>query len=321
MSKLIAILVTMKQRKRLIVRNVVSHCYQRTAGSVVIFYNISDYLVFFTIFCTTARKYKIKILSLCLMADHIHICISEERKGELSAFVREYSKLFSRVHNRTCHTQGNLFESPFGSAPKFGDKKARANLIYIGNNAPERRLCRNAEEYRWNFLAYAVCTHPFSKSFSAKDSSPIFRNIRKVVTTSFQKGKYLTYEQLQFWFKKLNREAKEQLTDFIISTYNIIDYPSAIRFFDSYENMLAAMHSNTGSEHDLNEVFIGKSDTYYASMSSLLLTRMKFMDVHDVLGLPIAEKFQVFLQLNKYTDAFPEQIAAFLRMPLSRAEK
>lgn len=183
MSKLIAILVTMKQRKRLIVRNVISHCYQRTTGGVVIFYNISDYLVFFTIFCTTARKYKVKILSLCLMADHIHICISEERKGELSAFVREYSKLFSRVHNRTCHTQGNLFESPFGSAPKFGDKKARANLIYIGNNAPERRLCRNAEEYRWNFLAYAVCTHPFSKSFSAKDSSPIFRNIRKVVTT------------------------------------------------------------------------------------------------------------------------------------------
>lgn len=122
MSKLIAILVTMKQRKRLIVRNVISHCYQRTTGGVVIFYNISDYLVFFTIFCTTARKYKVKILSLCLMADHIHICISEERKGELSAFVREYSKLFSRVHNRTCHTQGNLFESPFGSAPKFGDK-------------------------------------------------------------------------------------------------------------------------------------------------------------------------------------------------------
>lgn len=321
MSKLIAIFAAMKQRKRLTVRNVVSHCYQRTAEGVVIFYNISDFLVFFTIFCVTATKYKVKILSLCLMADHIHICISEERKGELSAFIRDYSKLFSRVHNQTCHTQGNLFERPFGSAPKFGDKKARANLIYIGNNAPERRLCMRAEEYRWNFLAYATCNHPFSKPFSAEESSPFFRNIRKVVTASFQKGKYLTYQQLQFWFKKLNREAKEQLTDFIISTYNVIDYPSAIRFFDSYENMLAAMHSNTGSEYDLNEVFIGKSDAYYASMSSLLLTRMGFKDVHDVLGLPNEEKFQVFLQLSKYTDAFPEQIAAFLRMPLIRVEK
>lgn len=225
----------MKQRKRLIVRNVISHCYQRTAGGVVIFYNISDYLVLFTIFCTTARKYKVKILSLCLMADHIHICISEERKGELSAFVREYSKLFSRVHNRTCHTQGNLFESPFGSAPEFGDKKARANLIYIGNNAPERRLHSS-----------------FLQIFLRQGLVPDIPQYPQSRYNFFPKRKILDIRATSVLVQKVEQ----------------------------------------GSKY-----------------------------VHDVLGLPIAEKFQVFLQLNKYTDAFPEQIAAFLRMPLSRAEK
>ncbi len=308
-------------RKRRIVRNVLHHCYQRTVDGVIIFYCISDYLVFYTILCTVARKYKVRILAVSLMADHIHLSVIEERKGDLSAFFQEYTSRFSRVHNQVCHRKGSLFESRYGCATKSGDKKARTNLIYVGNNGPERRLCRRAEEYRWNFLAYAISDHPFSEKYVAKNASGTLRSARKTIESKQKRGLPLTYKLLQFLFSHLNRVEKEQLVDYIICQYNVLDYGSAIKFFDSYENMLSAMHASTGSEYDLNEVFVGKSDVHYARMSMLVLNELGLEDVHDVLSLSLAEKFRVFQLLSNKTDAFPEQIAAFLRMPLERAGK
>ena len=309
----------MESRKRRIVRNILHHCYQRTADGVVIFYCISDYLVFFTIFCTVARKYQVRILAMSLMVDHIHLSVIEERKGDLSAFIQEYSSRFSRVHNQVCQRKGKLFEHRYGCAPKFGDKKARTNLIYVGNNAPERRLCRQAEEYRWDFLAYAVCEHPFSETYKANHATSNLRSARKIIAEKQRKGLPLSYQLLQVLFTRLNRTEKEQLVDYIICQYNIIDYSAAIRFFDSYEDMLSAMHASTGSEYDLNEVFIGKSDAHYARMSALVLNEPGINDIHDVLTLSLAEKFRIFQRLCSKTDALPEQIAAFLRMPLERA--
>ncbi len=83
--------------------------------------------------------------------------------------------------------------------------------------------------------------------------------------------------------------------------------------------MLTAMHANIGSEHDIKEVFTGKSDAHYARMTAILLKEEGFQDIHDMLALDIKEKFRLFLLLHRKTDALPKQIAAFLRMPLSES--
>ena len=306
--------------RRRIVREVLHHCYQRTVDRVLIFYCVSDFLVFFTVLSVVASKHKVRLLSLCLMADHLHLSIIEEGKGELTTFVRDYSSRFSRLHNQVCHCSGPLFEPQFGCAPKMGDKRARTNLIYVGNNAPERRLCKNAEEYRWNFLAYAVSDHPFSDKYVSRKASYALNNARKVVLSRHERGLPLSYELLKNLFFPLCKKEKDQLVDIIVSTYNMLDYPSAIRFFDSYDAMLTAMHASTGSEYDLNEMFIGKSDVYYAKMSAFIVGELGFQDVHDVLALSVDEKFIIFQRLLRMTDAFPEQIAAFLRMPLQWAK-
>lgn len=306
--------------RRRIVRDVLHHCYQRTVDRVLIFYCVSDFLVFFTVLSVVAAKHKVRLLSLCLMADHLHLSIVEEGKGELAAFVRDYSARFSRLHNQVCHCSGPLFEPQFGCAPKIGDKRARTNLIYVGNNAPERRLCKNAEEYRWNFLAYAVSDHPFSDKYVAREASYALKNARKVVLSRYEKSLPLSYEMLKNLLAPLTRKEKEQFVDIIVSTYNMLDYASALRFFDGYDAMLTAMHASTGSEYDLNEVFVGKSDAYYAKMSALVVGELGFGDVHDVLALPADEKFRIFQYLLRMTDALPEQIASFLRMPLQRTK-
>jgi hypothetical protein len=236
----------------------------------------------------------------------------------LAAFQGESTRKFALVHNPVCHATGPLFESTFGSVPLFGDKKVRTNLCYVGNNPVERRLCKKAEEYRWNYLAYGSSDHPFSEKLVLRKSSWAMRRAVQEVRAMKRTRKPLSYKQLQRLFESLGRKEKLQLCDFIISIYNVIDYRTASRFFDSYDEMLAAMHANTGSEHVLNEIFIGKSDACFAKMISIVNKELNLKDIHDVLALPAEEKYALFQQLLLKTGALPEQVAKFLRLPLHK---
>ena len=232
--------------------------------------------------------------------------------------MRLCSTSFAREYNEVCHRQGPLFESPFGSAPKIGAKKARTNLIYVGNNPVERQLSVRAEDYRWNFLAFAVSDHPFSKRIVLRQVRWALRQAITEVKHQHARGKPLSYAQLQRLFKPLTPEERQQLTDKIISTYNVIDYHAAIAYFNSYEDMLTAMHATTGSEYDLNEIFTGKSDAHYARMAAVVMRELQPNDIHDILSLPEVDKKRIFQLIRRYCDAPAEQIGKFLHMVVGR---
>lgn len=306
-------------KRRRFFKDILTHCYQRSADDGVLFYTYSDHLVFFTQYCVLARKHGIQVFSLCQMPDHVHDSVAARRMADLSAFKREINAGYSRMYNSYYGREGAVFEGPFGSAPKVGAKKGRTNLVYVGNNPVERQLVEKAEDYRWNYLAYAGSDHPFSQKLVVRDARWPLRKAVKEVKAQFQRGKPLSFAQLQRLFVPLNRKESLQLTDFIITTYNCIDYDAAIRFFDSPGDMLATLHATTGSEHDLNEVFVGKSDLPYVKMTNILLRENKWKDIHAILSLTTDEKFDLFLQLRTQTDALDEQIAKFLHMPLKKA--
>ena len=143
---------------------------------------------------------------------------------------------------------------------------------------------------------------------------------RAVAEIKYQnkQGKPLTYRQLQRLFASLDMNERKQLVDFIILTYNIIDHEAAIRFFSSYEDMLLSMHANTGSEYDINEVFVGKSDACYAKMAQILRKEFGIRDIHDIFALTEEERLSLLPRLLGRTEATPGQVASFLQVPLSR---
>lgn len=303
------------EKGRTTARGIVIHCYQRTVNGELLFYSVSDYLVFFTIFCIEARKYGVRVLALCLMPDHFHVSIVVENSKALSDFISSVTRKYAIQSNITCHRSGQLFARPFGSAPKYGAKKARTNFIYVGNNGVERQLCHKAEDYRWGFLKYAVSASPFSEPLVMRNASVDMKRAVRSVRSYLAKSKELNYALLQRLFRPLSRQEKEQLTDFIISSYDVINHAGAARFFDGYENMLEAMHTNTGSEYDLNEVLVGKSDAHYAVMCSILLKELPIADIHDIFLKNDDERFELYHLLQRKTDATPEQILKFLRLP------
>ena len=304
----------MKRRK--FIKDILTHCYQRSADDGVLFYTYSDHLVYFTLYCTLARKHGIRILGLCQMPDHVHDSVRAKRKEDLGAFKCELNSSFSRQWNDRSRTKGAVLERRYGWAQKLGDKKARTNLIYVGNNPVERRLVEKAEDYRWNYLAYSISCHPFSEKLVIRDARWPLQKAVKEVKTQFNAAKPLNYAQLQRLFAPLDKKEKLQLADFIITTYNCIDYEEAIRFFDSREDMFTALHATTGSEYDINEVFVGKTDAPYTHMTAFLLKNHYVEDIHDILSLSIDEKYDLFLRLKPEVDVPAEQIGKYLHLPM-----
>lgn len=305
-------------KNRVFIKDILIHCYQRTVDGGVLFYSFGDHLAFFTHYCILARKYGIHVIALCQMPDHIHDLVMATHKTDLESFKRDLNSRFAHNWNLQANLKGPVFESPYGSAPKIGDKKARTSIIYVGNNPVERRLVKKAEDYRWNYLAYVKTDHPFSKKLVIRRASHSLRKAIKEINFYHKVLKPLNQAQLKRLFKPLGHEERLQLVDYIINTYNIIDYKYASRFFGDYKDMVASMHVNTGSEYDINEVFVGKTDVCYQKMTCLLKSEYQLEDIHEILSLPLREK-NVISQYLLHRTGFPSvQISKFMHLPRQR---
>ena len=292
----------------------VNHCYQNTVGGGLLFYSVSGYLVMFTIICVAARRYGVRVLKVCLMPDHVHGSYVAESLQELSGFIGFYTSFFAKEFNDVCGRRGQLFNRPYGSAPKYGDKKVRSNFIYVDNNPVERHLVEKAEDYRWNFLAYANTGNPFSQKVIRRKASSALKNAMSMVDVLHGKGRFLTFKVLHNWFGKLNAKEANQLVDYIITKYNVIDYEGSTCYFGSYGNELLALHSTSGNEYDIKEPFVGKRDDCYAKLSSILARSKKYKTVYEVMGLPEEKRWGIFSHLYGRTEATREQLKKFLHL-------
>lgn len=294
------------------------HCYQNTIDGFLLFYSISDYLVLFSRYCITAKKYNIVTHALCLMPDHLHAGVSARSRKDLSGFWCEFQTLSSKDNNSVCSRKGHLFNPGFGFAPKEGGKRERTNLIYIGNNPVERHLVRFPEDYRWNFLAYADSNHPFSKRLVIRRASASLKRAIRIVKDLCRRGHPLSYILLQKLFAPLTKDERLQLVDYIVVTYSVIDYSLTRKLFGSMSNAINAMHTNTGSEYDIKEPKTGKSDEHYAQITAYLLIRLSIKDIHEVFSLTESQRVSLFKELqDRFYTVPPGQIAKYLRIPFS----
>ena len=264
----------------------VLHLYQRTEDGFLLFYDTIDFLVVFSIICVEARRNKIQLLGVCLMFDHIHSIATAGDRKEISPFMRGCSCLISRELNVKQRRDCPVCLQLFGCAVKKGDKSIRTTLSYLYNNPGEKLLCRKAEEYRWNFLAYAKNDHPFSAPIKLNKASKPLRRAIRMINYYFSHGKYLRHGWLENLFQGLCFEEKEQLTDYIITKYNCIDYEALISFYGSYEMACLAFESNQGSEYEIKEDFSRDSHRPYLRIEEKLRNLFRYDNPKEVLLLP-----------------------------------
>ena len=303
--------------KRKFIKEQMNHTYQRSVSGFNIFYEVEDYLVYYTIFSVMSRRYGMVVYGLCLMIDHIHTLTSTSSCKTFSKFMSNVAIQFVKEYNRYHNRVGPLFSECFGSAPKAGLKLLRTAIAYLFNNPVERLLCKRAQEYRWNFLAYAASDNPFSDPLVLKKASRRLRRALKEVDGTLKRNEYMTYVQLKRMFVGMDAREKNQLIDYIIVRYNIIRYDDlTTKCYDGYENMLMAINSNAGSEYEVQELRYGRSDAEYRYLYKYVHEK-GFKDAGEVISLPADAKFKLMVDMMNETSVSKLQICKFLHLKVA----
>lgn len=300
------------RKRRKFYSGVINHIYQKSSDGSNLFYGYDDFLAFYTIFSVCVRSSDVDVCMLCIMFNHFHCLIRTRTVQELSDFMDRLTAWFVMDFNFSVGRKGKLLKKNFGSAPKWKDKDVRSTINYIGNNPVEKYLTSVAEAYRWNFLAYILSKNPFSSPIQRDKASKAMRRVLAEVDAAVKMNNPLKHSQLRRMFRGLTKSEIEQIVDYIISEYLPFDTDQLLSYYESYEAMLAAMHSNTGSEHDIREEWYPESDTAFLEMVNYVQQKWPERIARSVIMLSNEEKSVLMEELRCHTSASYRQITKFL---------
>ena len=290
------------------------HIYQKSADGSLVFYTVRDHLMFFMVFCLAAKKHGIEVIGLCQMPDHTHGLIRRVSAPVLTAFVSEYTRDFSATYNAWYGRSGALFSHGFGRALKSGDKAIRTAIAYLYNNPVEKWICKKAHEYQWNYLSYYTSSFAYSERIVFHNARLALRNAIRTIRFQYRSGHVVSYEMMDCFLKELRPDEIRYLIDYIIKTYNCINYQSLLSRYESYESMLKAFSSMTVKEYDIKEEFTPGSDLAYGRIHKCLNHLLPNMSIRDILALPVEKREPLFKKVQRLSRASERQVVKYLQL-------
>ena len=295
------------------------HIYQRSKGGVILFYTLQDYLLYYSVFSVYAKRHGIVVLGLALMYDHLHCLAVANKRQEVEPMMSAVSSVFARLYNAEAGLSGELFQRPFGSAVKLGSKNIRTAAGYLYNNHTNKKLCDSADKVRWNFLAYAHNRHPFSDPVVLDRASRKLRAAIREVKALSSGGRHLNYGILRRIYKGLKQPEKEQLTDFIVDAYRVIDYDALEHLYRSYDDMIYSFNANTFNEYDIREEDAERrgDDRVYNVLARRIMSSGRFSSIKDILLLSDEEKLRLAVELKASTGFSYRQIGSYLHLRIT----
>ena len=283
----------MRGHKRKLPADTFQHIYIRSINQFVIFYSMEDRLVYYTVFAVMTKRYRVTVLALALMFDHIHHLIKTISRELYSKFIGVTTSTFVMAYNRDSGRKGPLFHKAYGNSAKRRDKDIRNCIAYNYNNSVEKLLFNRAEQDRWNLLAYIDNPHPFSKEICRKTASKKLLKSMDAVVLFHGRNEYLDYPVVRGLFEGLVPEEREQLLDFIVYLYLPIDKESLLGFYKSYDAMVLAINSNTGKEYDMNEIYDPESHQDFVRMLNLTQRSSFAADPRSIILAPDEQKWKI----------------------------
>lgn len=291
------------------------HLFGITADKGICFYTTADCLVWFTLFCILAKKYKVRVLAVCIMLNHFHIEARFPSKQVMSSMMRELNSRFTQQYNRQYQLSGPLFRERYGSSLKMKEQHIKDNFVYICNNPIGKKAVNKAEQYHWNFFAYMASEHPFSKPIIIRNCSKPFLCTRAEVMRCSRKGIPLNYTFFSGIYDRLPIEEKKQIVDLIISTYNVIDYGEIKRVWGGYGQLCEMLHTVSGSEYDLADDVSTEDYRHYYQMMRIVETAGFDLRSRRFTGLTDAEIRRLVNRITAQMRVTKVEMAKFLHFP------
>ena len=295
-----------------------THIFQKGVEGMVIFYTLHDYLVYYTIFSVYAKRMGLQVLGLAIMYNHLHIIVVGGDKNLIKRFMTLVSSVFAREYNSDIGISGDVFQRPYGTSIKYGDKEIRTICGYLYNNHTNGKLCKRAEDIRWNFLAYAHNDHPFSEKIPLRNARMVLRRAIKMVQAAQKRGDYLSYAALRRIYDNLTKSEKEYVTDCIITTYNIIDYKALESLYSSYEEMVYSFNANVHHDYNIPESDEDRKGDFraYQVLSRFVIESKMVSGLKQIPLLPEYTKIMLALRCQAETGLPLKQVSAFFHVKI-----
>lgn len=130
----------------------VYHVLNRANARAQIFNAKKDYLLFESLLEEAVEKYKMRLLTYCLMPNHWHLVLYPQADGDLAAFMG----WLTNTHTRRWHVakktvgQGHLYQGRYKSFLCQADSHFLTLVRYVERNAKKANLVSRAEDWRWS---------------------------------------------------------------------------------------------------------------------------------------------------------------------------
>lgn len=285
------------------------HLCKITSDGSLAFYQDEDFLVFMSIVSVMARKYNIRVVSLCIMFNHFHIAVYAESEKALNSFYGNICCQFSRAYNSRKDKNKIVFKRRKNSCEKFADKDKRNCYIYIANNPVEKSYCVRAMDYRWNFLSYYGKTWIGPETISSDMALAM-----AIVRYDLKNSRPLRYGFLELYRSRLSSAEFRILEDYMILNYLEVDYSEIETLFGSFNDFISATRYSTGSDYDIQENNLKENYRHYADLGRI--AEMNGFRGGD--NLEGKDLYKITRQMAYTTTARNLEISRFLHLDLEK---
>ncbi|MGA7721769.1 MAG: transposase [Ignavibacteriaceae bacterium] len=126
------------------------HLYNRGANKQLIFFEKTNYTYFLEKLRNYKGKYKIEVLSYCLMPNHFHLFVRQlQNELSISDFISSLLNSYTKSINKSYKRNGTLFESKTKNKQILDDTYFKWVIKYILENPVKAGLASNITD--WEF--------------------------------------------------------------------------------------------------------------------------------------------------------------------------
>jgi putative transposase len=165
---------------RIVIPHHPHHVVQRGNRRQEVFFKDEDYREYLNFLEKYSKKFKLKIVSYCLMPNHTHLIVIPEEENSLAQAIGETHRNYTRMINFRENWRGYLWQGRFSSYVL--DERYLYNAVkYILLNPVRAKMVKKAQDYKYSSLG-----HHLNKKKSAFLTDDILHDIIKDWTEYLQ---------------------------------------------------------------------------------------------------------------------------------------
>src|SRR3989344_2860072 len=142
--------------KRDFTPNCFYHLISRGNNGQPIFLHRRDYFRYLYCLEKYSNKFLIKVLSYCLMPNHVHLLIQQGSENTVSEFMQALNTAYTMYFNLRHSKKGHLFQGPFRHIMIGSDEYLIHLSRYIHLNPSSAGLAKKPDNYPWSSYRYYI---------------------------------------------------------------------------------------------------------------------------------------------------------------------